>query len=84
MPIYEYECDKGHRFEKMQSFSEPPVKRCPRCNAKAERLLSPPAVIFKGEGWYITDSRKKREKAEGKGDTKSKEKGENKADEVAA
>jgi len=56
VPLYEYECTKcGHRFEKIQKFSDPPVKTCPKCKGKVVRLLSAPAIQFKGSGWYITD-----------------------------
>jgi putative FmdB family regulatory protein len=44
-----------HRFEKIQKFSDPEVKKCPECGGKVERLLSAPAVQFKGSGWYVTD-----------------------------
>ena len=60
MPIYEYQCKKcGHRFERIQRFSDPLVKDCPECGGKVEQLLSAPAVQFKGSGWYVTDYAKK-------------------------
>ena len=60
MPLHEYECKKcGHRFERIQKFSDPPVKKCPDCGGKVEQLLSAPAVQFKGSGWYVTDYAKK-------------------------
>ena len=60
MPLYEYQCKKcGHRFERIQRFSDPLVKRCPECGGKVEQLLSAPAVQFKGSGWYVTDYAKK-------------------------
>jgi putative FmdB family regulatory protein len=56
MPLYEYQCTKcKHRFERIQKFSDPAVKKCPECGAKVEKLLSAPAVQFKGSGWYVTD-----------------------------
>ena len=56
MPLYEYECEKcGHRFEKIQKFSDKMVKRCPECGGKVEQMISAPAVQFKGSGWYVTD-----------------------------
>ncbi len=56
MPLYEYRCkDCGHQFEKIQSFSAPEEKECPSCHGPVERLLSAPAVQFKGSGWYATD-----------------------------
>jgi putative FmdB family regulatory protein len=56
MPLYEYQCTKcKHRFEKIQKFSDPDIKKCPECGGKVEKLLSAPAVQFKGSGWYVTD-----------------------------
>jgi len=56
MPLYEYQCKKcGHRFERIQSFSAPDVKECPVCQGEVERLISAPAVQFKGSGFYSTD-----------------------------
>jgi putative FmdB family regulatory protein len=60
MPLYEYECKKcHHRFEKIQKFSDPHVKRCPECGGSIEQVISAPAVLFKGSGWYVTDYAKK-------------------------
>jgi len=60
MPLYEYECKKcHHRFERIQKFSDPHVKKCPECGGPVEQLLSPPAVQFKGSGWYVTDYARK-------------------------
>ncbi len=60
MPLYEYQCKKcKHRFEKIQKFADPPVKKCPECGGPVEKLLSPPAVQFKGSGWYVTDYARK-------------------------
>lgn len=57
MPLYEYLCRAcGHRFEHIQKFSDPILKKCPNCKKlKLEKLLSAPAVQFKGTGWYVTD-----------------------------
>ena len=56
MPLYEYQCEKcGHRFEKIQKFSDPMVKKCPKCGGRVEQMISAPAVQFKGSGWYVTD-----------------------------
>lgn len=56
MPLYEYQCKKcRHTFEKIQQFSDPPVRKCPKCGGAVEQLLSAPAVQFKGSGWYVTD-----------------------------
>jgi putative FmdB family regulatory protein len=60
VPLYEYQCKKcEHRFEKIQKFSDKPVKKCPECGGRVEKLLSPPAVQFKGSGWYVTDYARK-------------------------
>lgn len=60
MPIYEYLCKKcGHKFERIQKFSDPLVKKCPECGGKVEQVISAPAVQFKGSGWYVTDYAKK-------------------------
>ena len=60
MPLYEYLCNKcGHRFERIQRFSDPMVKKCPECGEKVEQVISAPAVQFKGSGWYVTDYAKK-------------------------
>lgn len=56
MPLYEYRCKNcAHQFEKIQSFSAPEEKECPVCQGPVERLISAPAVQFKGSGWYVTD-----------------------------
>src|SRR5579883_2062406 len=56
MPLYEYKCSGcGKTFEVIQKFSDEPLKTHPECGAPAERLLSPPALQFKGSGWYVTD-----------------------------
>ena len=60
MPNYEYLCQKcGHRFEKIQKFSDRMLKKCPECGGKIEQVISAPAVQFKGSGWYVTDYAKK-------------------------
>lgn len=56
MPLYEYKCVKcGHRFEKIENVSASETKKCPKCAAKAKRMLAAPAIQFKGSGWYVTD-----------------------------
>ncbi|HLQ05766.1 MAG TPA: FmdB family zinc ribbon protein [Verrucomicrobiae bacterium] len=79
MPIYDYRCDEcGHRFSAVQSFSEGPIEKCPNCGKRPRRLITTPAIVFKGSGWYKTDSRGKAPseagepaKTESKTDTKS-------------
>ena len=59
MPTYEYECTKcGHRFERVQSMTDEPLKRCPVCRCKVKRVFGVGAgIIFKGSGFYATDYR---------------------------
>ncbi len=64
MPLYEYQCDAcNFRFEVIQRFSDPPVERCQSCGGTVHKLLSSPAIQFKGSGWYITDYARKGMKA---------------------
>lgn len=96
MPIYDYRCDHcGHVFSAVQSFSDEALEKCPNCGKKPRRLLSMPAIVFKGSGWYKTDSRpadkspdssgtsaekKADTKSDAKTETKSETKGEPKTD----
>ena len=94
MPLYEYQCDAcSHRFERIQKFSDPPADTCPTCGGTVKKLLSSPAIQFKGSGWYITDYAGGRSnsasstsagdsdgKSEAKGDGKSDTKGDGKKD----
>ena len=58
MPIYEYECSAcKHRFERSQRFSDAPLTECPECGSAVRRVLFPAGIVFKGSGWYATDSR---------------------------
>jgi putative FmdB family regulatory protein len=61
MPLYEYRCEAcEHRFEVIQKYSDLPVAMCPSCGGgPVEKLLSSPAIQFKGTGWYITDYARK-------------------------
>src|SRR5262249_61613787 len=60
MPLYEYECQvEGNRFEVIQKFSDAPLTTCPTCGGPVRRLISSPAIQFKGSGWYITDYARK-------------------------
>ena len=74
MPLYEYQCKKcGHRFERiLQSFSSADVTECPVCKGEVERLLSAPAVQFKGSGFYSTDYGAKPSGKSSSGETSSK------------
>ena len=70
MPLYEYQCEAcGHRFEKIQKFSDPLVDVCPVCDGVVRKLISSPAIQFKGSGFYITDYPKKDQGGTDKSDT---------------
>lgn len=60
MPTYVYECeDCGVRFERLQSYSDAPLRDCPECNGHVHRVIQPVGVIFKGSGFYVTDNKGK-------------------------
>ena len=68
MPMYEYKCDScGELFEVIQKFTDEPLREHPGCGGPVHRLISPPALQFKGSGWYVTDYGRN-----GSGDKKSK------------
>ena len=73
MPIYEYECRKCKAHtEVLQKFSDKPLVKCRKCGGRLEKLLSAPAIQFKGSGWYVTDyAGKKADKGEEKKSTES-------------
>ena len=65
MPIYEYACKAcRHRFEVKQKMSDPPLTSCERCGQAITKIISAPAIMFKGSGWYITDYSDKLKPAE--------------------
>src|ERR1700686_467581 len=86
MPNYEYLCKKcGHRFEKIQKFSDAMLTKCPECGGKIEQVISAPAVQFKGSGWYVTDYAKKSSAPSStsnssNGDSSSKKEGKSKSE----
>jgi len=60
MPTYEYRCEKcGEQFEVFQSFSDRALRRHPDCGGPLEKVLHPSGIVFKGSGFYVTDSRSK-------------------------
>jgi putative FmdB family regulatory protein len=60
MPLYEYKCNKcGTAFEVIQKIAEPPMTKCPQCGGSVKKIISAPALQFKGSGFYITDYAKK-------------------------
>ncbi|HXC95833.1 MAG TPA: zinc ribbon domain-containing protein [Edaphobacter sp.] len=72
MPLYEYECTSCHKHtEKIQKFSDPEITICPHCGGKLERVLSAPAVTFKGGGWYADGYGNAKPKPTSEGSTKS-------------
>jgi putative FmdB family regulatory protein len=88
MPTYEYECQRcGHTFERFQSITDDPLKRCPECRGKLRRLFGTGAgILFKGSGFYETDYRsssykegEKREKASSTGSSETKSDSKDKA-----
>lgn len=72
MPLYEYQCEKcGRRFEKIEKVNDGARRKCPACGGRAERTVAPPAIQFKGSGWYVTDYARK--SSPGAGEEKSAE-----------
>jgi len=72
VPIYEYRCPNGHRFELFQSMSDPPPDACVTCGSgPVEKLLFPVAVHFKGSGFYSTDYGRGKKKPKEGGDSAS-------------
>ena len=86
MPLYDYRCHKcGEVFEVRQKFSDEPLHEHEGCGGELERLLSAPALQFKGSGWYVTDYAKNGKtpstnKSEGKSEGKTESKSESKSD----
>jgi putative FmdB family regulatory protein len=81
VPLYEYRCEScGDRVELIQKFSDPPLTECQRCHGKLTKVITAPALQFKGSGFYITDytNKGKPPKDESKGGSESKEKSEKK------
>jgi len=76
MPIYQYLCPKCNlKFELKQSFSDESIVVCPKCQNGARRLFSTVPIIFKGQGFYVTDNRKSTPESEAKEDTKEDKSG---------
>jgi putative FmdB family regulatory protein len=81
MPIYDYHCDHcGHTFSAVQSYTDATLERCPSCGKRPRKLMATPAIVFKGGGWYKTDSRPKQKDS---GDTKTDAASDSKTDSVA-
>ena len=77
MPTYQYQCEADHEFEVVQSFSDKAIESCPECGKKVHKVYSNVGVVFKGSGFYKTDSQKKSSSAS---ETKTEVKKETKAD----
>jgi len=59
VPLHEYACGRCGRFEVLQKFADPALTVCPACGEAVNRLISAPAIQFKGSGWYVTDYARK-------------------------
>ena len=72
MPIYDYRCDHcGHVFSAVRAYTDTDLDACPNCGKRPRKLLTAPAVVFKGSGWYKTDSRGKAPSEDGGSTAKS-------------
>jgi putative FmdB family regulatory protein len=75
MPIYEYECEKcGTHVEAFQKVNDKPLVKCRKCGGRLERLVSAPAIQFKGTGWYVTDYSNKGKSGKEKSEDKTSDK----------
>ena len=74
MPTYDYRCAGGHRYEKREPFGSPAAHPCDRCGKTAKRMIHVPTVVFKGSGWYKTDSRSKSRKRDSGSDSEKSDK----------
>ncbi|MFN8496598.1 MAG: FmdB family zinc ribbon protein [Anaerolineae bacterium] len=63
MPTYVYQCETCGQFEQWQSFKDSPLAVCPTCGSPVRRVITPAPIVFKGSGWYSTDSRSSQSKA---------------------
>ncbi len=80
MPLYEYQCVQcGERVEIIQKVSDPPYTHCPKCGSEMRKLFSPPALQFKGSGFYKTDYATPKPAAESKSDSKPESKSDGKS-----
>lgn len=74
MPTYQYACRScGHRFEIVQSMADEPLTTCPECGGELRKVYAPPAIAFRGSGFYATDHGKRAAKKEEDGGTATKE-----------
>lgn len=81
MPIYEYQCNEcKERHEIIQRFADAPLTHCPKCGGEMRKLISSPAIQFKGSGFYKTDYASSGSKGESKGESKAESKSESKTE----
>jgi len=80
VPTYQYQCESEHEFEVIQSFSDAAIDTCPECGAKARKVYSNVGVVFKGSGFYKTDSKKIDSKKSDSNKTETKKSTETKSD----
>ncbi|MFQ5739010.1 MAG: FmdB family zinc ribbon protein [Acidobacteriota bacterium] len=81
MPLYEYRCEGcGKTVEVIQKFSDVPLSLCAQCGGRLERLLSAPAIQFKGSGWYVTDYGNRRAGNSGNGSSPKSDQAASKSD----
>ena len=81
MPIYEYQCQEcSDRHEIIQRIADPPLTHCPKCGGGMKKLISSPAIQFKGSGFYKTDYASKSSSSSSSGETRSESKGETKSE----
>jgi len=81
LPVYEYQClPHHHRFEVRQGFNEEPVSKCAECGGPVRRVIHPVGIVFKGSGFYATDSRKANSKTESPAPATSEKKTETKTE----
>lgn len=76
MPLYEYKCRQcGYVFETIQKVSDSPLTECPKCGGRLKKLISAPAIQFKGSGFYITDYAREKKPEKDKGPKKKHKSG---------
>lgn len=77
MPLYEFKClCCGASFEVLQKVNDSPLKKCLKCGGNLEKVIYPPAIQFKGNGWYVTDYALKKKPEKEEKQTKEKPKSE--------
>jgi putative FmdB family regulatory protein len=81
VPTYQYACTEcGHQFETVQSFSEDALTDCPQCSGRLRKVFNAVGIVFKGSGFYRTDSRKSASNGSSSSSSETKSKSETKTD----